>query len=276
MSAHPLDDSSGWRAELELAFALRDGGTRLVERRHTGPLIVQRPFYPEGPVCHVYLVHPPGGVVGGDRIALRVESAPGSHAVLTTPAATKFYRAGHLPQARVLQELHATDSTLEWLPQESIFFDAARVDLTTRVHLRDGARFIGWELACYGRPASGEAFVSGAVRQRFELWRDERPLVLDRFRVDGASRSLSARWGLAGERVLGTLLAYPATREHVDEVRSLDLDATVSSTLVDGALICRALAIDTIALRAAFARIWQALRPRLLQREATPPRIWNT
>src|SRR5262245_44590058 len=84
---------SGWRAELDLEFAARDGKTVLARRRHLGPLVVQRPFHPEGGVCHLYLIHPPGGIVGGDHLSCRIAVAPAAQALLTTPAATKFYRS---------------------------------------------------------------------------------------------------------------------------------------------------------------------------------------
>src|ERR1700754_4346657 len=117
---------SGWRAQLDLTFARAAGRTRIIARQHHGPLLVQRPFYPEGEVCHAYIVHPPGGVVGGDELQLRVETRDGAHALLTTPAAAKFYRSDGRT-ARQEQILRADGTTLEWLPQESIFYPQARV-----------------------------------------------------------------------------------------------------------------------------------------------------
>ena len=116
----------GWHAELELGFVQREARTVLSHRHHQGPLRVQRPFYPEGGVCHVYIVHPPGGVVGGDRLELRVACGEGTHVLLTTPAAGKFYRSGERPQRqRISFDLHG--STLEWLPQETIYYPGATV-----------------------------------------------------------------------------------------------------------------------------------------------------
>src|SRR5688572_31489418 len=109
---------SSWHARLELGFRNAGARTVLAHRRHVGPLVVQRPFYPEGGTCHVYLVHPPGGLVGGDQVALAVEVQPHAHALITTPAATRFYRAGPHPAARLQQELRVHDGALEWLPQE--------------------------------------------------------------------------------------------------------------------------------------------------------------
>lgn len=112
--------SDGWLAQLRLRFAAREGRTYLAQRQHLGPLLVQRPFYPEANACHVYIVHPPGGVVGGDRLELQVDAGAGSHVLLTILAATKFYRsAGQF--ARQLQHLDAEAAAIEWLPQETIF-----------------------------------------------------------------------------------------------------------------------------------------------------------
>jgi urease accessory protein len=276
-SAAPIEITTGWRAELVLGFESNGERTVLAHRRHVGPLIVQRPFYPEGSVCHSYIVHPPGGVVGGDQLALRADVSEGAHALVTTPAATKFYRAAATREARVVQELRVRAGTCEWLPQESIFFDGANVDLTTRVQLDEQSRFIGWEVGCYGRPASADWFRAGYVRQRFELWLDERPLLLDRLRVTGNDSMMSAPWGLAGNHVIGTLLAFPSNKDDLDAARAvLGAEPLFSCTLVDRVLVCRALAQDTGLVRQCLTRIWQQLRPRLLGREAIAPRIWAT
>src|SRR5688572_22366253 len=113
----------GWQAELRLKFAVEAplSTTRLVERQHRGPLVIQRPFHPEGDPCHAYIVHPPGGVVGGDALRVDIEVSAGAHALITTPAATKFYRCDGRTSSQI-QELRAAGATLEWLPQENIFY----------------------------------------------------------------------------------------------------------------------------------------------------------
>lgn len=265
---------AGWRAALRLRFEAQDGRTVLAERQHLGPLVVQRPFYPEGGTCHVYLVHPPGGVVGGDDIDLQLRADAGAHALLTTPAATKFYRSGG-QRAQVRQRLEVNDATVEWLPQESIYYSGVAARVSTEVRLSGAARFLGWEMACFGLPASDAAFLAGSTLQGFEIWRDQRPLLIDRLRIDATA--LGARWGLAGFASSGTLLACPATREHVEQVRSLPAaDALLACTLVDGVLVCRALAPRGDQLRALFVSIWRLLRPTLLGCEPVLPRIWAT
>jgi urease accessory protein len=269
------ETSSGWRARLQLRFASVEDKTSLISRRHSGPLLVQRPFYPEGGVCHAYIVHPPGGIVGGDRLELEIAVDRAAHALVTTPAASKFYRSAGAV-ALQSQELIVDDATLEWLPQESIFYCDARVRSTTRVHLSGGARFIGWEIPCLGLPARAEPFTAGDVRLGFELWCDNRPLLIDRLHIDGGE-ARTARWGFAGHEAIGTLLAYPAKQDSIDLLRALVTpECELAVTLVEGVLVCRGVAAQGEPIRRAFIAAWEQLRPALLGVHVTRPRIWAT
>src|SRR5438132_12824784 len=136
--------AASWKARLSLSFA-RDGNRSvLAERSHVGPLVVQKPLYPEGDaVCHAIVVHPPGGIAGGDELALDVRCERGSHAVLTTPGAGKWYRSAG-PWAKQSLAFDVA-GTLEWLPRETIVFDGALAAFECAVNLSDGARYIGWE-----------------------------------------------------------------------------------------------------------------------------------
>ncbi|HEY0708506.1 MAG TPA: urease accessory protein UreD, partial [Polyangia bacterium] len=215
-------DETGWKASLRLGFAARSGATVVARRIHRGPLVMQRAFYPEGrDVAHVYVLHPPGGFVGGDTVMLSVELGAGAHALVTTPAAGKAYRSDGVRTARVSQHLEVgDDATLEWFPQETIVFDGARTDLSTRVDLAAGARFCGWEILCCGRTAGGERLTQGLCRQRFELWRAGIPLVIDKTRLEGGGALLTEPYGLNGQPVLGTMIVAPAVGE-IDGVRAL-------------------------------------------------------
>jgi urease accessory protein len=284
---HAAIQEQGWEALLELRFARESGGatrTVLAERRHRGPLVVQRPFHPEGDPCHVYLVHPPGGVVGGDRLTLAAKLDPRAHALITTPAATKFYRCDG-KVAHVVQNLCVREATLEWLPQENIFYRGADARVSTRVELVGEAAFIGWEVACLGLPARGEPFDAGELRLDLELWRcgDVRPvpLFIERARLSGASAARHARWGLAGAEALGTLLATGASPVDLEAVRERCTresasDAQWAATLVDGVLVLRALAAQAAPIRHLFQTAWQVLRPAVAGRVALAPRIWST
>ena len=278
MNAQLFDTASGhWHAELQLQFIASAGRTVLASRKHVGPLVVQRPFYPEGDVCHVYVVHPPGGVVGGDHLHLYARVEEGAHALVTTPAATKFYRSSQLKRALVQQQLSIRRGVLEWLPQEAIYFNHSMVRTRTRVELNADSRFIGWELSCYGRRACNEQFDSGLIHQSFELWRDGQPLLLDRLQISGGSEMQQATWGLAGMSALGTLLAYPANANDVSAVRECGVDVSqLSCTLGDRVLVCRCMSIDGMHLKQQLLKVWQCLRPRIVDREAILPRIWAT
>lgn len=280
LSALPAQEL-GWTAELSLEFAADDSATRIERRRHRGPLVVQRAFFPEGPaVAHVYLLHPPGGMVAGDSLGIDVTVGTGAHAMITTPAAGKAYRSAGERVARLRQHLHVhAGATLEWFPQETIVFDGARVDLGTSVDLSGDARFVGWEIVCLGRTAGGERFTYGICQQRLDLRRDGRPLLIDRTRLDGGGALLAAPFGLGGQPVLGTMIIAPA----VDVLGPLrELAAAVpapdraSVTAVDGALICRYIGRSGEQARSYFAAAWSIARPLLCDRPPCPPRIWST
>jgi urease accessory protein len=237
---------------------------------------VQRPFYPDGGICHSYIVHPPGGVVGGDELTVQVECTPGSHALITTPAAAKFYRSGGAI-ARQMQHASLQDAKLEWLPQETIYYPGAHARATTRVQLHGDSRFIGWEVACLGLPARGESFDTGALQLGFELWNDDTPRYLDRLQVRGGTDALTADWGWAGLTCLGTMLVSPARREWLELARTVTSDAVqLAVTLVDGVLVCRCLGVQAESVRATLIRVWELLRPQLFGIAAVKPRIWAT
>lgn len=271
--------AEGWQARLELGFKRQGDRSVLAHRLHQGPLMVQRPFYPEGQdCCHVYLLHPPGGVVGGDRLELAVSVQAGARALITLPAAGKFYRSGGAVAEQVQTLAVADGAMLEWLPQETILFDGAVVDSVTRVDLEAGAQFIGWEVLCMGRPASGDWFESGRLRQRFELWRDGQPLYLDRGEWDGAGDEMQARWGLDGQPVLGSMLVTGQFDDELEAMRAelAEAEGRFALTQLPGVLVCRYLGADAYQARWGFTAIWQRLRPQLGGGEACPPRIWNT
>ena len=296
MSALPA--AGGWRARLELRFEAGEGRTRIAHRRHEGPLLVQRAFHPERGMpgaspdgaargestavsepCHVYILHPPGGVASGDDLGVRAAVAPGAHALLTSPAAGKFYRRGAAGASRLTQELHvAGGAVLEWLPNENLFFPDATAVLRTRLDLESGARFVGWEIGCLGLPSQGRGLGDGEITLGFELWRAGRPLLLERLRLD--RDSLAARWGLGGANAFGTWLGSPALPADLERARANLPEScagmTVACTLVDGVLVCRALGMRADHVKHAFVDLWRALRPALVGRYAVLPRIWAT
>jgi urease accessory protein len=274
----------GWEARLDLGFVAERGATWLGRRAHRGPVYVQRPFRPEGPeVCHVYLLHPPGGLVGGDDLHFDIAVDARAAALLTTPAAGKAYRTTGALACQRNRLRVATEGALEWLPQETIVYDGADVVLETQVSLAPGARFIGAETICLGLPARGEPFTRGGCRQIFEIERDGRPLLVERGRIAGRGPAQAARWGLGGACVLALLAAVPAPPAAVvEEIRARTVAAgvgdTAAATVVgdDDALVCRLLGTSAERARTFVVDVWRLLRPHLMGRPAVAPRIWAT
>ena len=281
----------GWQAKLNLAFEQRaqhdepkNSRTVLTNKQHFGPLVVQKPFYPEGAVCHVYIIHPPGGVVGGDTLSINVTNHHQSQALITTPAANKFYRSGG-PVAQLDQTLTIEENaSLEWLPQETILFNGCAVHSTTRINLNPNSRFTGWEITCLGRPASGEAFNHGEFRQRYEIYKEDKPLFIERAFLKGGHPILQAAWGLQNFTVTATMTVYPADKTLLELARAAisehaiikNNNALYSATLIDQVLVCRYLGHHAEQAKQIFTSVWAALRPACLHREACMPRIWKT
>lgn len=281
LTAEP--EVSGWRGRIEARFVREAGRTVLKTARAHMPLALQRPFYPEGAqLCHVLILHPPGGLVGGDRLEVNLELETGAQALLTTPAAGKWYRcvAGSAQQiffARAAREAH-----IEWLPQESIVFDGAMAHQMTRVELASGATWLGWDITRFGRSARGERFTHGEWRARTEVWRDGEPLWIDRQQLSGGSRLMQSAYGLSGQPVVGVLawLGAAVTPELVGAARGSWVDGAFPgeagvTRLPDG-LVCRYRGPSSGAARKWFTAVWDLLRREFRGRVACPPRIWNT
>lgn len=268
---------TGWQAELKLQFAKRSDKTILAGRYQRGPLAVQRPFYPEAEICHAYVLHPPGGVVGGDELYLHFSVEANAHALLTTPGATKFYRSAGM-QATQHQQFHITDGCLEWLPQENIFFPSANAVLTTAVYLAGKAQYIGWEVHCLGRPVIGETFATGKAIFKTALYHDHKPLLLDRLVING-ELDLQLAAGLRSQPVVATLFATNADNTLLENLRTLCENlatGTAGVTLLNGVLVLRYLGNSTEQAHRLLRSAWHVLRPAVTGKPAIPPRIWNT
>lgn len=268
-------NAHGWEAKLELDFALRNNKTMLVQRRHYGPLTVQRPFYPEGTVCHVYVLHPPGGIVAGDSLSISIRAENYSHALITTPSAGKFYRSTGDQATQTVSIKVSEGAALEWLPQETIIYEGAHLKSKVKVELAENARFIGWEILSLGRPASGEKFNIGLADMSWQIYRLGQPLFLERLQLD--AKAFSARWGLQGLSACGTLFVSPASTQSLLAIQELIGDKIGQGvTLIDNMLICRAIDNRSDLIRNYFEKIWEIVRPDCMQRKACSPRIWAT
>lgn len=275
----------GWHGHLQLDYTRRGERTIALDRHH-GPLRVLKRLYPEGDaVCHQVLVHPPGGIVGGDVLALDATLAPGSHALITTPGATRIYRsAGPLAQQRVTATL-ADGARLEWLPLETIAYPRCQFDNRLTFNLAPGAQMIGWDVLALGLPAANQPFDQGQYLQQVSIpgiW-------LERGRIDGADRLLmDSPLGLAGHSVMATLwladgqvLGRERCEQLIDGARALidssALPATAGVTALDGRLlVLRALGHRVEPVMALLQAVWAGWRCLHWGLAPCAPRVWRT
>lgn len=280
--------ATGWQAQLNLRFAARpsnnsvvNGRTVLVEREHSGPLVVQKPLYPEGErICHAVIVHPPGGIAGGDELRLHATLEADTQALLTTPGAGKWYKANGRDAAQQLQFKLGERAILEWLPQETILFDAAQAQMTTHVELAVDAKFAGWEILCFGRRAAGEVFAAGSLRQRVQIWRGEELLWNEAVNLSAGSRAMLSPVGMNGSSISATFLvaAGAVPMQVLEECRAIipkDGNA-YGVTALPEIFAARFLGDNAEHAREYFEKLWQVLRPWYAHTEMQRPRIWST
>lgn len=281
--------AAGWPARLELVFRAGSRRTIVARREHAGPFCIQQPFYPPDGVCHVYLLHPPGGLAGGDMLDLAARLDAGARVLMTTPASTKFYRSDGR-ESRQTQVLRVgAGAALEWLPQDTLLFGGSRASIRTEVRLDAGAAFIGFETLGLGRPLSGDDYATGTLLQRTEIHVGDEPCLLERLEWQAGDALLRAAFGLGGYRAWGALYAYPADRDALTALRAHAVppanalgraaspaDALAAATLVDRLLVLRCIAARPRTVQAVLQRGWETLRPAVVGRAPVPPRIWMT
>jgi len=241
---------------------------------------VQKALYPEGPgVCQCVILHPPAGIVGGDRIVLNVSVGPNARAQLTTPGATRWYRSDNLPATQHVHASVADGGLLEWLPQGTIVHDGAYAASTTRIDVAAGAAFIGTEIVSLGRRAGGERFRCGEWRQRFEIVRDGAPIWSERAVLKGDGELLASAVGLDGAPVFGTFVAVMPDAPDTMMRALRDLSAAQghgSVTRLPDILVARYVGDSMEAAGAYFMEAWSIVRPLLTGLVAVRPRIFST
>ena len=275
-----------WHASLRLDLRLdAQEGRSLARFRHQGPLRILQSLYPEDPrICHNVLVHPPGGLVGGDQLDIGIRVEAGAHGLVTTPGATRFYRSDGEPAQQRTQIGIGPGARFEWLPLATLCTSGCIAHNRLVIEPESGAEFIGWDISALGLPGSSQPFVSGRLHQHIELpgnW-------LERATIDAADhRLLDGALGLAGQRCIGSIFFISGT-SITRERREAALDA---ARAVAGAhplaafagatspqprvIVLRVLAPLVEPVFDLLRRVWAAWRAELWQLPSTEPRSWS-
>ncbi len=273
-----------WHAQLQLDYTVETERT-VARHRHSGPLRILQSLYPEGDgVCHNVLVHPPGGLVGGDTLEINVHAQAGSHALITTPGASRFYRSDGLT---ALQKTHLrvdAGARLEWLPLEAICYSACLAENRLTMELAPGAELMGWDVTALGLPLANLPFVAGHFRQHIEVpgvW-------LERGAIDARDRRLQdSPAGLAGHKCLASFFfvtGQPITRERreraLDSARNVIAQHTLAGTAGvtsphPQVLVVRVLAPVVEPAMALLRTLRNTWRQELWAKTASSPRIWS-
>jgi urease accessory protein len=279
---HQSDLHSGWPATLQVRLESDQTVTRLVERRHSGPLQIQKPLYPEGPkICHLTILHPPGGLAEGDDLDLRFELGESTHTVIATPAATKWYKTP-TGSARQRVSFHLKENAkLEWLPQENIIFDRSHAQTELTVTAAENSILLGWDMFSLGRRAAGETWKTGTLKSKTQLACPDGTLMwAEQASLSAGWEALKAGQILSEFPVFGTLWAR--SRSCTPEL-SQQLDCPFNPGIHSGAtclpgnvLLVRALSYQIELLRNTMINWWVSLRSVIMGVSATPLRIWST
>lgn len=273
-----------WEARLDLHYAREAQGT-VMRHHHTGPLRVFHSLYPEGPdICHNVIIHPPGGLVEGDTLSVRVDVAAGAHGLVSTPGATRFYRSQGVAATQQIELKLAPGARLEWVPLETIAYPGCQGINTLDAELDEGAELLVWEVTALGLPGSGQAFERGSLRQRLQI----RGHWLEQGHLDATDRRLmDAPLGLAGHRCTGTLVLATGTpwlrsrRDALLEtVRALLPEGTTAlpagvTSPNDHVLVLRVLGPVVEPVMALIQQAWASLRQAAWNLSGDPPRIWR-
>lgn len=274
-----------WHANLALDYSLRDGRS-IAHFKHEGPLRILQSLYPQGEaICHNILVHPPGGLVGGDRLDIAIHVDKQAHGLITTPGATRFYRSLGEPAVQSTEIRLEAGARLEWLPMEALYYSGCLAENRLHISLAPGAELLGWDITALGLPQADQPFVQGQLLQHIEvpgLW-------LERARIRAEDQALMNHpLALAGHRCLGTLFMVSgqplerARRERLLEAarevlagHGLDVSAGVTA-VNEQVLVLRVLAPLVEPAMGLLRAAWQAWRLQAWQLAAPAPRIWST
>jgi urease accessory protein len=270
-AAAPAHQRANGRAELALAAA--PGGSRLRHLFQAAPLRWLFPDAEDDEPKTGALVNVAGGLTGGDRIASSLTLGPQARFTATTPAAEKIYRS--LGEETDIAATIAAEegACCEWLPQETILFDGARLRRRLDFALAPGARLLAAEMLVLGRAAHGEGFVQGSLRDAWRVRRGGALVWADSLHL-AAPRHAAARFRLAGANALATVLLAAPEAEAL-RGRGREMAEGAASLVAPGVLLLRWLG-EAGAIRASLGTAVTELRAAAFGHPPRLPRLWRS
>ncbi|MBU2872252.1 urease accessory protein UreD [Colwellia sp. E2M01] len=286
---------NSWLANLSLEFSFTPNGTQLTRTKRNGPLSVQKAFYPEGLDCaHIYLLHPPAGIVSGDELRINIQVNENAHSLVTTPGANRFYRAredltiGDSKQVQHCELVLANQAICENFPLETIVYEGADGFNTVDVHLQNESAYLGWDITCLGLPSSEQPFKQGRYTQLNRVYCAGTLIYHDRIAIKSNNNIHHHKAGLNKHNVFATFMAYAPSgllsendnKVLLEKLRETMIAANaeykVSISQIRQLLVIRYLGQHAEECKALFVQLWQQIRPLYLNKAANIPRVWHT
>jgi urease accessory protein len=255
---------------LRLVARAAGGRTRPIEVAEAGPLRVRFPRLGAGKRLEAITLNTAGGIVGGDKLTVSVEAAAGAQIAVTSQAAEKIYRAAGAPSRIALMLKAGPRARIDWLPQETILFDRARVTRRLDVDMAADARVTLCEAIVFGRAAMGERMRKGSVRDHWRIRRGGKLVFADALRLEGAVEEILARPAVAnGANAIATILRVaPDAEAGCEALRAaFDPEVEAGASAFDGILVARLIARDGFTLRRAIVAALCAI-------DSPPPRAY--
>jgi urease accessory protein len=260
----------------ELSFTLTDGESRLKHLYQSDPCRVLFPSSRVNGPKEAVIVTTSGGVVGGDRLRFDIHGGTSTIATVTTQAAEKIYRSTGEDSVIDISISVRDAAFLEWMPQETILFEGARLRRFTDIAIFGSGRFIAGEIVVFGRRARNEKFTNGLLHDAWRIRADDALVWLDSLHLDGdIGKTINDRYAFDGAATLATVV-YGGSDAKDRLAFARKVIRSGAATCIDNILIARFIDVDAARLRANVARYWVDLRSELGGLPPVLPRVWKT
>jgi len=265
----------------EIGIDAARGETRLRHLYQSDPCRVLFPRPAAGAAFEAAIVTTSGGVVGGDRLRIALDAGECARATVTTQAAEKIYRStGRDAEIAVTVEAGA-GAALEWMPQETILFEGARLRRTTLIDAAPDARLLTGEIVVFGRLARGERFATGLLHESWRVRTGGKLVWADALHLDGdIAARLDRPFAFGGATAVATAIYFgPDAVSLLDAARRMlpsHDGCEAAASCLGPLLVVRFLGRDAAALREGYSGFWSTFRSRALGFPENLPRVWQT